>query len=263
MHAYDALAFNTEAGEMIVPSGAQHSMTAAIGAQTDPLWVFDPASQRWRTASLPTETPPNFFAAGAEFDPISKRVYGYGSLASTSPLLAPATEFDLPRGGLWRFDPRTGQWTQLSENTDRISWFNIETLGASRQIAVFGGDNQKDDVLTVNDDGTNWQLVAPTEPTCGGGYYFPAATHAPSGNVLFVPPISNRQMSTTCIADLKNNVTLALPDANLPWVGLNYTMVYATDLDIFVLVTGSFSRGEPTAVHVLRLELESLSDGSP
>ena len=257
MHAYDSLAFDSRSRELLVASGARHSMTAAAGKQSDPLWAFDVDKATWRIVE-PEGGAPVFFAAGVDIDENTGTLFGYASLASNSPLLRPATEYDLVRGGVWRLDADRREWSQIDPEANHFGWFNLEVEEAAQSLGVYGGSNRSDDVWEHRLQRGSWQKTQTGVAGCGGGFYFPAAYAAAHNATLFLPPKSNRSGSSTCVRDLSTGLTYKLPDATLPWVGLNYTMVYAPDLDLFVLVTGSFSRGERQAIKALRLDTSAL-----
>lgn len=261
MHIYDAMVYDTSNDEMLVFSGAKHSFIATPGDQSDPVWAYSPILESWRIVETIEGEDPNFFAAGAVFDSVRDTIVAYGSTADVTPFIPLGSEFEIVRTGVWELGPDRKTWVLASPGVHHWGWFNAEYDKSNRAMIVVGG-NKNDSAIWQYETGRQfgaegkWEKRAPVGDDCPGGYYFPASYDSKHEVTLFMPPDRSGKVTATCIYDAGKNITYRLPDADLPWVGLNYTLVYASKIDLFILVTGSFSRGEPTSVWALRLDTE-------
>jgi len=256
MHIYDAMLFDPTRDQLRIFSGAKHSFLPSPGAQLDPGWSYD-SVEGWTMAEPLSGGLPNFFANAAVYDAARDTIIAYTSTRDATPFLPLAGEDEVPRVGLWELGPGRDSWLLASAETHHWGWFNAEFDGRAGLMLVFGGKLNDNSVWAyrpaarVGQAGV-WERREPDGDDCPGGLYFPAAYDTRRGVTLLIPPDRKAGRSVTCTYDASSNTYRRLPGADLPFLGLNYTMVYSQQLDIFVLVGGDFFSGEPTRVWALK-----------
>ncbi len=260
MHIYDAMIYDPSADSVMVFSGAKHSFVPAPGAQTDPAWTYALENRQWRMAPELQDGLPNFFAAGAVYDPLRNTVIAYSSTAVATPFVRLGGEDELPRIGVWELGPDRREWQLATSETHHWGWFNAEFDSRHGVMLVFGRPLGAGDVWvykpgSVPGQRGEWQRRSPGGDLCpaGGGYYFPAAYDSSRGMTLVLPPDVAGWRNITCLYDYGRDRWLRIEGADLPPLEINYTLVYSPKLDVFVLVSGSFFESEPTRVWALRL----------
>ncbi len=258
MHAYDSLVYDPKADALRVFSGAKHSFVPAPGLQLDPAWSYSLAARSWHQDPVDTDGLPNFFATGVAFDPARDTIIGYASLTNSPAFLGLATEDEIPRRGVWELGPGRDEWRLVAGDVHHWGWINAEFDTRHSVLLIFGGDPNSSDVLayqpnTVPGVAGQWARRSPAGDRCPGGYYFPAAYDSKRGKTLVVLP-DGKSNSITCVYDYGSNTWQRLPDTQLPSLGLNYTMIYSSAQDLFVLVGGSFFNRIPTRVWALKLD---------
>lgn len=261
MHVYDSMVYDPAGERVVVVSGAKHTFIPAPGAQIDPVWAYSMDENHWTVLGGGAGAP-SAFAAAAVYDPTRDAILAYAPLAETTPFVPLAGELDLARSGVWELGRDRSTWRRVSDGAHHRGWFNAEFDVANRAMLVFGGDRDDSSIWvyrvgdTVGAPG-QWERRYPEGDSCPGGYYFPAAYDDRRRVTLFMPHDPESGKTISCIYDFSRNVVRRLPGADLPYLGLNYTMVYAEAQDVFILFTGSFSRGLPMRVWMLRLDLGS------
>ena len=258
-HIYDAMLYDPVADVVRVFAGDKHSFIPAPGAQFDPHWEYSLGDQRWRMAPEVEGGLPNFFAAGVTYDPARDTILGYASLAEATPFLPLAGEDEAGRTGVWELGAGRDQWRPASAEVHHWGWFNAEFDVAHGVMLVFGGSPGPGTVWAYTPGGEQasggtWQRREPAGDDCPGGVYFPAA-YDPSRRVtLIIPPARDGSRSLTCLYDYGLDRYTRLAGGDLPPLGLNYTLVYSPEMDVFVLLSGSFFEGEPLRIWALRLD---------
>jgi hypothetical protein len=257
MHVYDAMVYDPAGDVVRVFSGPKHSFVPAPGAQSDPAWAYSLASREWRMAPALEGGLPNFFAAGVVYDPGRDTVVGYASTTAATPFLPLAGEDEVPRLGVWELGPDRRSWQLATPEAHHWGWFNAEFDAAHGVMLVFGGTSRAGTVWSYRPgarpgEAGEWRRHAPGGDACPGGFYFPAAYDSRRGVTMVLPPHPSARRNLTCLYDFARDAWTRLPAADLPRLGLNYTMVYAAALDAFVLVSGGFFDGEPTRVWAFR-----------
>ena len=259
MHIYDAMVYDQRNRELLVLSGAKHSFVAAPGTQADPLWAYSPARDRWRILNTNRNPDPNFFAAGTAYDPIGGTVLAYAGIAADTPFIAPASEDEIGRTGVWQLSSDRKGWIRRADKAQHWGWFNLEYDALNRSLAVFGGKKNDSAVWVYEtsqgaDGNGDLRTLIPDGDACPGGYYFPASYNSKLGVTLILPPDPPSGISITCVYDRRNNTYTRIPGAELRWLGLNFMLVYASKIDVHILIAGSFSRNERTSVWALKLD---------
>ncbi len=258
MHAYDSLVYDPKADALRVFSGAKHSFLPAPGAQLDPAWSYRLADRAWQLDAVDADGLPNFFATAVTYDPARDTIIGYASLTDSQPFLALATEDEVSRHGVWALGPARDQWRLVNPDAHHWGWVNAEFDTRHGVLLIFGGDPSSSDVwayqpaLDRTGLGGQWLRRSPAGDSCPGAYYFPAAYDSKRGKTLVVLP-DGKTTSISCLYDYGMNAWQRLPNADLPRLGLNYTMVYSSAQDVFILVGGSFFNRVPTRVWGLKL----------
>lgn len=263
MHVYDSMVYDPVARQIIVTSGAKHNFFPRPGRQLDALWAYLPDENRWKILNTPGPPAPVFFSAGSVYDPARNAVIGYGALADSRPFLPLAGEKEVERSGVWELGPERSGWIRVSDEVHHNGWFNLEFDRANRVMLVFGGHEGDPSIWTYEVGPTvgatgRWLRRQPVGDTCPGGNYFPAAYDTRRHVTFYMPIDLGTGRRITCVYDYAKNSVQRLEGAELQDAGLNYTMVYAEKEDVFLLLTGSFSRGVRTKVWILRPDLSGL-----
>jgi hypothetical protein len=264
MHVYDSMVYDPTLRALVVTSAPKHNFVPAPGAQLDGTWIYSATENRWSILGETTPETPNFFASASVYDPGRDTIIGYAALAESAPFVPPAGEANVPRTGIWEIGPDRQRWQLVSSERHHWGWFNAEFDVANRAMIVFGGDPLDPSIWlyrvgAVAGEPGSWERRRPGGDQCPGGFYFPAAYDGQRAVTLFMPYDAGLSRTITCVYDAARNVVRRLPSADLPNVGLNYTMVYVANEDYFLLLTGSFSAGEVTRVWTLKLDLTLLA----
>jgi hypothetical protein len=260
MHVYDAMVYDPSSEVLRVFSGAKHSFMPAPGEQFDPAWAYDPRSRNWRMSPELQAGAPNFFANAAVYDKTRDTIMAYAASTAATPFVALAGEDEVQRRGLWELGPERRNWQLANAETRHWGWFNAEFDQRANVMLVFGSQSDPggDGALWVYQPGAaagspgSWHQRVPAGDRCPGGNYFPATYDSRRGLTLLLPPDRELGRTVSCLYDYARNSYRRLPDADLPLLGLNFTMVYASEPDLFVLVGGGFFSNEPTRVWVMK-----------
>jgi hypothetical protein len=259
-HAYDGIAYDPRDESVLVTGGPRHLFFPVVGFQADPTWSYSPSTHDWRTIAADSDETPAFFATGLVYDPGRDTFIDYGALVDQDASVGISDEYFAARAGTWELGPDREQWQRVTDFTPPWDRFNSIFDRRASLLLLFGGGIQDDQGIWTYRPGSSpgatgvWEQIIPGGDECPDTYYTPAAYDTKRQITLLLPLDRASNTNMTCLYDSRDNRYTRLWGADLPRVGINYTLVYAEHLDLFVLLTGGFSRGLPLEIWVLRLD---------
>lgn len=250
MHVYDAMAVD-DSGSILLASGAKHHAKFSPLEQYDPFWTFSTADQHWK--EYPGGESHSFFANSVLYDERRDRFVGINTLASNRASVGIGEEDSLDRNGVWANDVGSADWELIGSGPPHWGWFNAEIDQTNDQILLFGGTIGSELVWRFSLSENKWRAQKPSGERCTMGFYPPAATNDKGGYSLVLVTDRRLRRTSMCIYHHKSDQMQVIPDPGLPYIELNYNLVFVARHNMFLLITGSYATMEPTQVWVLRV----------
>ena len=150
------------------------------------------------------------------------------------------------------------RWVRVNDESHHSIWFNFAYDSKRGTISVFGDQKITNIVWEYlpgkrPGDPGRWLRHQPGGDACPKSKYFPVAFDEENAVFLLIPSESDDSKSVTCIYDPASNTYTRVPGADMPPLGMNFTMVYDRLHGVFVLLTGSFYGARVTDVWVFKL----------
>lgn len=248
MHVYGNLVYDPNLDALIVMSAPMHNPAARAvgGIEKHPTWIYDLKTREWRALDAHDGSMPFGFAGASAYDSQRDVILTYG------------------QKGLWELGPDRERWLDTGSEIHHEANHSMVYDTVRHNLLVFGGQEEDCSVwiYTPGPEGGekgSWEKKEPGGDACDGDAHVPVAfdSHNRVAVAIFDnPPPEGEQKaktSSTFVYDLETNSYRRLPKADLPLVGMNYTMVYDPDNRIFYMLQGG--RQDPPTVWALHLEL--------
>ncbi len=248
MHVYDNLVYDPTLDALLVMASPEHNpaMKTVRGIRRNPTWVYELGPRRWRTLDNPDGKQPFGFAGASSYDSARDVVVTYSEK------------------GVWELGPDRKGWIQATPESHHHMYQSMEYDSRHAKLAVFGGDKGGNRVWVytpgrVAGEKGSWEEECHVVITAQRI----AISRWPSTAILgcscwcratLCPKVQRSPSPVVPVSMIWEAIpNIRLPNAEMPALGMNYTMAYDPSNKVFFLVTGDWKR--PPAVWALHLEL--------
>ncbi len=248
MHTQANLVFDPQLDALVVTSAPFHNPALRVvrGDKKHPTWIYQLKTREWRALDGLDGVTPFDFGGASAYDSERDIILSYS------------------RKGLWELAPDREHWLEVSSESHHEMHHTLVYDSLHKNFLVFGGQDENCAVWVYNpglDVGVmgRWEKRDPGGDACAGDRHVPAAFDQHNGVILAVfddPSPEDGEgegASSTFVYDPKANTYHKLPEAGLPFVGMNYSLVYDSANRVFYLLQGG--RKERPTVWALHLEL--------
>lgn len=246
MHVYGNLIYDPNQDALVVMSAPMHNPAARAvgGIEKHPTWIYQLRTREWRALDTPDGSMPFGFGGASAYDSHRDVIVTYS------------------KEGLWELGPEREHWLDTSSDVHHETHHSMVYDSVRHNLLVFGGQEEDCSVWVYSPgpeggEKGSWEKREPGGDPCAGDRHVPVAfdSHNRVALAIFDNPVSEEQKgsetSSTFVYDPEGNTYHKLPAADLPLVGMNYTMVYDPDNRMFYLMQGG--RQSPPTVWALHL----------
>lgn len=248
MHTHANLIYDPQLDALLVMAAPLHNPAkrAVRGIKKHPTWIYELKTRKWRPLDAPEDTTPFGFGGASAYDSDRDIILSYS------------------QKGIWELGPDREHWLQVSPEFHHEMHHSIVYDVLHKNFLVFGGQ-EEDCAVWVYTPGPDvgemgsWEKRDPEGEACTVDRHVPAAFDAHNGVAIVIfdnPPPDDGAgagTSSTYVYDPETSAYQKLPKADLPRIGMNYSMVYDPDNRVFYLLQGG--RKAPPVVWALHLEL--------
>lgn len=248
MHVHDNLLYDPTLDALMVMAAPVHNpaLRAVRGVKQNPTWIYELKTREWRTLDGPDGSTPFGFAGASAYDSDRDVIVAYS------------------QKGIWELGPERQTWLQASPESHHEMYQSMVYDPIQHEFLVFGGQEQGCSVwaykpgLEAGEKGS-WEERTPSGDACVPDQVVPAAFDIHNGAALLIVdnPLPEGEKkggtSSTFVYDPQANTYQKLAKADLPRVGMNYTLVYDAPNRVFYMLRGGSE--DPPTVWALHLEL--------
>ena len=253
MHVGANLVYDPGLDALLVLSAPIHNpaLRAVRGVKHNPTWIYDLKTRAWRALAGPDGSTPFGFAGASAYDSDRDVIVTYSGK------------------GVWELGPERQEWLQATPDSHHAMYQSMVYDPIHHEFLVFGGQEQGCSLWAyrpgpqAGEKGA-WRQKHPEGDACVPDQTVPAAFDIHNGAAIFIVdnplPAGKKKggTSSTYVYDPQANTYHKLAKADLPTVGMNYTLVYDASNRVFYMLRGE--REGPPSVWALHLELLNFKD---